>query len=91
MSTNYQEKGTGLQYLSFFFVKTCVFSEEKFQGICYKDSVKIDHRFVPTVEYFVFVLDMLFTGWEIRIGKKCAQRLWYATGRGHSFPLYGPT
>ena len=43
---------------------------------------------------------MLFTGWEVRIGKNCARGLEYGPrpqaegrtqGRGHSFSLYGPT
>jgi len=43
---------------------------------------------------------MLFTGWEVHIGKNCALGLEYgprpaALGRtqdlGHSFSLYGPT
>ena len=44
---------------------------------------------------------MLFTGWEVRIGKNCDRGLNMLTeasgprsacsGRGHSFSLYGPT
>ena len=43
---------------------------------------------------------MLFTSWEVRIGKNCARGLEYrprpaASGgtqdRGHSFSQYGPT
>ena len=43
---------------------------------------------------------MLFTGWEVRIGKNCARGLEYGPrpqaeghtqARGHSFSLYGPT
>ena len=38
---------------------------------------------------------MLFTGWEVRIGKNCARGLEYAAegrtqGRGHSFSSYEP-
>ena len=33
---------------------------------------------------------MLFTGWEVRIGRNCARGLEYPD-RGHSFSQYGPT
>ena len=37
---------------------------------------------------------MLFTGWEVRMGKNCARGLEYegrTQDQGHSFFSYGPT
>ena len=41
--------------------------------------------------YTTFKIYMLFTGWEVHIGKNCAQGFECIQGRENSFSLYGPT
>ena len=49
-----------------------------------------------TLSYILFMYDkyMLFTGWQVRIGRNCARSLEYPdrySDRWHSFSQYGPT
>ena len=41
--------------------------------------------------FILIIIHMLFTDWEVRIGRNCAYRLGRYSDRGHSFSQYGPT